>query len=313
MLQKAEIPVTKMQELPGGTWNGQIMDKTMSTDGGGKPWLSVSDIDELQKLNRLYRSMWWIVLAANLGLLLLISMRAEAVSAGVPPPPVRSQDQASFLIPLLLITYRITLVWVFVALAQRAKRWWGLGKSGTILAALVGTVYPLVLALSAGLRMQVMVGCLKLDGGFFGIPEDHLRSLRKLAVKAEARASNSAMTDSQPQCEARCPSKSVAWNASASDWYDQRLPGAESQRPVLAEPWLAALDSKCSEFGHGTRWHHFHPEALAYGIVRDMPPEEFVRVGYSRRLADLQPEERAAGEALSAEIQKRAAAMRAAS
>ncbi|MCA1948618.1 MAG: hypothetical protein LDL55_10915 [Armatimonadetes bacterium] len=246
--------------------------------------LTVAQIDELIRLNRLHRSLWWILLASNVVLFFLPDPSGASFSGP------EAAEGLRVIAGSLMLTYRCALVWVFVSMAKLAKPWWGLGSSSVALAAILGFLFPLILVLSAGFRMWAMVMRLQLPGGFFGVRERRLLEMRRAALQAQD-AAGAPTTVSPPVAPSPAPQTQGA----------DPNPGSAGQEGT----WLDRLDEHCRRIGTPTRWYHFHPEALAYGVLCGVPPEDFLMRGYSKRVKDLPEASRGFGKALADQLEWR--------
>ncbi len=261
------------------------------------PSLSVAQIDEVIQINRLYRSLWWIALAANLGVFLVEFFRfllfPEDPTSSPSAYGVNGQYASSNLSLVsicILGAYRCTMCWVAYRMTRMARPWWGLSRFSPAVAAALGFGLAALLLLAAGLGMWLWARGMSWPGGFFGIKESSLLAMRQAAERSAAAvpAANCQPAASQPP-----PAPTMA---------DLAQPSVSVGRE---RTWLDRVNEYCARIGIPTRWHHFHPEALAYGVLCGMSPEDFLKRGYNKRLADLPEGSRALGKALADQLESR--------
>jgi hypothetical protein len=276
--------------------------------------LSAQQLDELEALNRRYQSLWWPFVASNV----LIAV-SHADQVAVDPAEDRWSAILSWLFDLILtgnllpaheaglvanllhVAIRFSFLWLLLRFLRVARPWPFFERQSLWIAVPLALFAPLVVMLGTAFRMRALARRLQLrggvTGGFFGLDVGQLRRLKsELAPPCSANWQLSE-APSNPNHRAEGP------QAAGS------VPHGAAEHPVQEghrqQTWLDRLDEHCRRIGTPTRWHHFHPEALAYGVLCGMPPEDFLKRGYNKRIADLPEASRGFGKALADQLERR--------
>lgn len=276
--------------------------------------LSAQQLGELEVLNRRYQSLWWPFVASNV----LIAVSRVEAAAGDPATDgeiatplwpfealltgnLLPAPDAGLVANLLHVAIRFSFLWLLLRFLRVARPWPFFERQSLWIAVPLALFAPFVVMLGTAFRMRALARRLRLPGGvtggFFGLDVGHLRRL-----KSELAASSSA---NWQLTEAPSNSNHGAEGHQAAG----SVPHGAAERPAQGglrqQTWLDRLDEHCRRIGTPTRWHHFHPEALAYGVLCGVPPEDFLKRAYNKRIADLPEASRAFGKALADQLERR--------
>ncbi len=292
-----------VQKIPGQRYRSQE----------GQP-LTLEQTLQLEALTRRYQRLWWPLLAHNLlAAILMVAAVSEGATADdfsllwffdglltgnfVPTP-----REIGGIGSILIVAIRISFLWLFSSFLRIAKPWPYFDRQSMWLAVPLALFAPFPVVVATAFRMRALARRLRLPGGFtggfFGLDLGHLHGLqRQLRASAGTQWQISGTAQGSDTSAA-----SVATSAVAELERADRFPRAN---PTRERTWLDRVDEYCARIGIPTRWHHFHPEALAYGVLCGMSPEDFLKRGYNKRVADLPEGSRALGKALADQLESR--------